>query len=539
MKLKTYRARTMAEALAAVKKDFGRGAVILHTRMTRSGGFLGFGRRSFVELTASDEAPARGLTASGISPAAVSSRTPPARAAHASPAAPRQPRPATADVEASGASRVAAPASAAVAAYAASSASTFTDRGSPAASTSSEPRPVSDSQSPRHAGSDPVVMSVRSRGGSASSSSDPATSNGPVAERTAPVSISRQDPELIRRELADIKLLVNQVLQCTPPALASDPARIASPALGGWAAGDWAAGKGGALLDIYLRLLEAQVSRAIADRVIGEVRDELTSAELTDPGIVRATVLRHLSGLIPVADDTAATHGDGARRAGGPLVIALIGPTGVGKTTTIAKLAATYRLRRGRSVGLITADTYRIAAVDQLRTYASIIGLPMKVVMTPAEMAAAVDAFGSHDVVLIDTAGRSQRNTERLVELAGHIEAARPTETHLVLSSAASQEVLLDAAEAFAPLKPNRVILTKLDEAVHFGALINVMQQLRTRLSFVTTGQEVPDHIEPGQPDRLARLVLGEELGEQRDVTVSDPMVVHPGCDPRRSGAPV
>lgn len=473
MKLKTYRARTMAEALSAVKKDLGRSAVILHTRMTRSGGFLGIGRKSFVEVTASDEPPARGLGDSRMR-SALGRREEPGlseRSVSANPASGERPAAPVAPV---------APARTAVAAYAAAGAP------GPSAVSPGASADVPVVRAPeRPSSAPPVVMSVRER----LSGSD----IQPRSTVEAPALVGR-DPDLIRRELSDIKLLVNQVLQSSVPSVDGACGRMPE-----------------ALFEAYLRLLESQVSRSIADRLVGRVRDELDPAELADAGIVRATVLRHLAGLIPVVEPgDVPPAGIGAARSR-PMVIALVGPTGVGKTTTIAKLAATYRLRQGRSVALITADTYRIAAVDQLRTYASIIGLPMKVVMTPAEMAAAVEAFGSHDVILIDTAGRSQRNTERLSELAAFLEAARPSETHLVLSTAAAQEVLIEAAEAFSPLRPNRVILTKLDEAVHFGAVVNVMERLRTRLSFVTMGQEVPDHLEPGRPERLARLVLGEE----------------------------
>jgi flagellar biosynthesis protein FlhF len=196
---------------------------------------------------------------------------------------------------------------------------------------------------------------------------------------------------------------------------------------------------------------------------------------------------------------------------GRPLTIALVGPTGVGKTTTIAKLAATYRLKQGRRVGLITCDTYRIAAVDQLRTYAGIINIPLRVAMTPAEMRSACAAMADCDVILIDTAGRAPKDAARLGELRALIGAASPHQTHLVLSSSTAEASLLDAAERFAPLGCDRVILTKLDEAVSFGVVVNVLKRLNTRLSFVTTGQEVPDHIEAVTPDRLARLVMGAE----------------------------
>jgi flagellar biosynthesis protein FlhF len=123
-------------------------------------------------------------------------------------------------------------------------------------------------------------------------------------------------------------------------------------------------------------------------------------------------------------------------------------------------------------------------------------------------MAAACQALSACDVVLIDTAGRSQNNHGRIVELKEFLHSAKPHETHLVLSSTASESVMASTAEQFGAVGPNRLIFTKLDEAVSFGVLVNVIRKVNTKLSFVTTGQEVPDHIEPGQPERLARLVL-------------------------------
>ena len=190
------------------------------------------------------------------------------------------------------------------------------------------------------------------------------------------------------------------------------------------------------------------------------------------------------------------------------MTIALIGPTGVGKTTTVAKLAASYKLRHGRRVGLITSDTYRIAAVDQLRMYADIIGVPLKVATTPDDMVTAVEAFRDYDVILIDSAGRSQRDRQRISELAALMDAARPHETHLVLAGNGNENVLIEAVESFGAANPNRVIFTKLDEAVNFGVLLNVARRVPLKLSYVTTGQEVPDHIEAGRPDRIARLIL-------------------------------
>jgi flagellar biosynthesis protein FlhF len=290
----------------------------------------------------------------------------------------------------------------------------------------------------------------------------------------------------LHAELAAIKRMVGQVLQSSGSTAA--PA-CAMPA---------------ALLKHYMKLIEQEVSRELADELVAAVRDELTPAELSDEGIVRQSVLRRLESLLPTADCVAKPARAGER----PLTIALIGPTGVGKTTTIAKLAAAYKLRHAKRVALITSDTYRIAAVDQLRTYANIIGVPLKVVNSPEEMASAIAALREFDVVLIDTAGRSPGDRERLGELASFIDAAAPHQTHLVLAGVASEPAMVRIIERFGPLKPNHVIFTKLDEAAQFGVLVNVARRIDAKLSFVTTGQEVPDDIEPTRADRLARLVL-------------------------------
>ncbi|MEO0630293.1 MAG: flagellar GTP-binding protein, partial [Planctomycetota bacterium] len=263
------------------------------------------------------------------------------------------------------------------------------------------------------------------------------------------------------------------------------------------------------LFEHYLRLQENAVAAEIADDIVGRVRDELSAAELADEEIVRETLIRHIAGLLPVAEDSPKKSRPVDGR---PRTVALIGPTGVGKTTTLAKLAATSKLRHGKRVGLITTDTYRIAAVEQLRTYADIIGLKLTVVSSPAEMRPALEAMADVDEILIDTAGRSQHDEERLTELRTFLDEADPHEIHLVLSSIASEAVLTRAVDNFAQLGPNRLIVTKLDEAVNFGVLLGVVQRLGVTLSYVTTGQEVPDHIEPGKPDRLARLILTGSL---------------------------
>ncbi len=192
----------------------------------------------------------------------------------------------------------------------------------------------------------------------------------------------------------------------------------------------------------------------------------------------------------------------GGRRA--RRVIALVGPTGVGKTTTVAKLAATFKLAHGFRPGLVTVDTYRIAAVEQLRTYAEIIDLPLAVVNAPGEMRRAIDELGDVDLVLIDTAGRSPRDEVKIRELADFLAAAQPDEVHLVLSAVAAERSLRAAVERFAVVRADRLILTKFDEAVGLGGVLAVLGQADRPVSYITTGQAVPDDIEPADRTRLA-----------------------------------
>lgn len=259
----------------------------------------------------------------------------------------------------------------------------------------------------------------------------------------------------------------------------------------------------GELYEMYLKLVENAVAEQLARQLIAELRRELTEDQLHDPEIVRARLARIVESMVPTAGPIRALRLDK------PTVIALIGPTGVGKTTTIAKLAANLCLREHRKVGLITIDTYRIAAVEQLKTYAQIIDVPLEVVMEPKELGDAVAGMADRDMILIDTAGRSQRDGCKIKELGEFFDVVRPDEVHLVLSSTSSETVLREAIQQFRKLGVNRVIFTKLDEAIGFGVILDCLQKAEAQLSYVTTGQDVPDDIQVGEGKALVGLILG------------------------------
>lgn len=196
-------------------------------------------------------------------------------------------------------------------------------------------------------------------------------------------------------------------------------------------------------------------------------------------------------------------------------VVALVGATGVGKTTNLAKLAALYAVQERARVGVITTDTYRVAATDQLEVYAKIIDLDMKIVHEPAEMRQALKAFHDKDLVLIDTAGGSPFNREQMTDMRGLIEVAQPDEVHLLVSANTALEDLRDVVTHFSILKPTALFFTKLDETKRYGPLYCLAAEAGLRLSYFSVGQHVPDDILPASPGAVAKLVVegGDDFG--------------------------
>ena len=194
-------------------------------------------------------------------------------------------------------------------------------------------------------------------------------------------------------------------------------------------------------------------------------------------------------------------------------VVAFVGPTGVGKTTTLAKLAARYSLMERRKVALVTADTYRIAATEQLKTYGRIMGIPVEVADSAEDIPGILAKYKSMDLVLVDTAGRSPSNEEQLNELKVFVAKSQPDEIHLVLSATTKYHDMIRIIERFGSAVPlNRMIFTKLDETRFYGAFLNLMNNFQIPLSFYATGQNVPDDLEVPEAqslsERIARAIL-------------------------------
>jgi flagellar biosynthesis protein FlhF len=260
------------------------------------------------------------------------------------------------------------------------------------------------------------------------------------------------------------------------------------------------------LKNVYTSLVENEVEEDIALEIVETCNHKLNGAELDNQLVVDTFIDDSIAHRI--AESPARRHD----RKG--YVIAVVGPTGVGKTTTVAKLASIGKLVRDEKVALITADTYRIGAIDQLKAFADIASIPMSVVYTPDEMITAIRKFAGFDTIYIDTVGRSQRSADKVIELGRFIDAADPNELHLVLSANFSLSVVRDIYKKFKSLKPNRLLVTKTDEAVSFGQILSLARDSRLPFSFVTNGQNVPDDIEPVSAKKIARMIYRSRVSE-------------------------
>lgn len=195
-----------------------------------------------------------------------------------------------------------------------------------------------------------------------------------------------------------------------------------------------------------------------------------------------------------------------------PMVVFFIGPTGVGKTTTIAKLASRYKVEYGKKVALLTADTYRIAAAEQLRTYASILDTPLSIIYAPQELDTTLKKMQEYDLVLVDTAGFSHKNDAQrqdMERLLGELDAAYQREVYLVLSATTKYKDLKDIVDIYRGFTDFHLIFTKLDETDNYGNILNIRLYANAPLSYVTTGQNVPDDIEIVDPQKMVRQLLG------------------------------
>ena len=193
------------------------------------------------------------------------------------------------------------------------------------------------------------------------------------------------------------------------------------------------------------------------------------------------------------------------------VVAALVGPPGAGKTTTLVKLAVAYGLAARRPAVLISADSHRIAAAEQLRAYAAILGVAFELAETPRALAQALELHRAKDLILIDTPGLAAGEMDQGMDLAAFLASRPQVDTHLVLSASMKSADLTRAVERFEPFRPAKLLFTRLDETATLGPVLNEVVRTGKPVSFLTTGQQVPEHLLPATAERIADLLLPRE----------------------------
>ena len=254
---------------------------------------------------------------------------------------------------------------------------------------------------------------------------------------------------------------------------------------------------------LYNTMIENEVNEKVANAIIDETRKS------SKPGMPFDYALANTYQKMILKFGTSERIKPATR---GPKVVFFIGPTGVGKTTTIAKIASKFSVDEGKKVALLTADTYRIAAAEQLRTYANILEVPFRVIYSVEEVEHALEDFAAYDYILVDTAGHSHQNEVQREQMNGFIHSVdglAEKETFLVLSATTKYRDLISIADTYSSMTDYKLIFTKLDETTTLGNLLNIKLHTGTTIAYVTDGQNVPDDIAPFNPQKTVKLLLG------------------------------
>jgi len=297
-----------------------------------------------------------------------------------------------------------------------------------------------------------------------------------------------EDKELIQQDFMELKNMLNKVY---------DAVKV-----------DYENNKLSDIVKKYLKTLEDfEVDKVIVNEVKDKLLETLDAEKQQSDAIVRNSIYNILIKYMKEPEPFSFTEDK--------KVIIVIGPTGVGKTTTLAKLAANMVLTEKKKVGLVTSDTYRIAAVEQLKTYSEIIGVPLSIIYTPNEILNAIESYKDKELILVDTAGRSHKDKYQLMELKSLIKSSIDYEVYLVMSATTKFSDCIEIIKNYSFLDDYKLLFTKMDETSAFGVILNVAYITKKPISYITTGQSVPDDIEIADNGKIINCLLGDKLYER------------------------
>ena len=443
MRIKVFKASSLKEAMAMVKDELGRDAVILHTKQYKKGGFLGYKSKEIVEVTAAiEDVPKRSRSV---------------RLPDLPPMVPN----------------------------------TFSE------TKSVVPKKVLAQY--KTAGTEAGVAQVEQGTAGELTNFQPLVQSSPIksipVETVPPKIIKAEEAALQTQDIDRIEPL-EQESEAKIQQLENELAQMKSMLVKVMSKDMPEAN----MISLQEALQQQEVDEEILNDIIAKLSPEIVLGDKLLPEVQEA-----LNAYLARSVHTA----EGIRLLSGrPRIVALIGATGVGKTTTLAKIAARFVLEQGVSAALITADTYRISAVEQLKTYSDIIGLPLEIVYSPAELKEAIRKHRNKQLILIDTAGRSQHNESQMQELKDFLAVDSSIEKHLVMSATTKNRDAKEILDKFSVCNPNRLIFTKTDETSSLGILVNLLYQRKISLSYLTNGQSVPDDIVPAKTEKITELLL-------------------------------
>lgn len=457
LNVKKYTAATTREALEQIKKELGEDALVLETKQVRKGGFLGFGHETVVEMSAAKAFAAAGTSAASLGMLDISDSTP------ATPGS-------IADSEGDS-----------LPAFL----KAFTDRDiaskRPLSLGTALPRlkPV-DIDAVEVSTSAPRIVHPKKAKVAAETATE--------AEVAAPASLN-QEIAMLRAELREVKFAIGSIANRREA-----PKGEASPN-----AESFAEELESPFYEAFMELTERGVSAETAREVILESKETETAEHVDAPNFTRAALVKFLQSL----------SFDASTNADDPQITAIIGATGVGKTTTIAKLAARKALYDKKPVELVTLDTYRIAAVEQLKTYAEIIGARCHVVQSIFELDAVLRRFPADANVFIDTTGRNPHDLADQFEVSDYLGKRKEIRKCLAMQATMHPLDAFTTIKKFEMYGADSLAITKMDETLRPGAMIDLARENALPLVYLCAGQRVPEDLSAATPEAFADLILG------------------------------